>query len=98
MPDCYTLRKYVGLFLIAAFYERNAGWVFVCFDVNFGSTPAIKTTGMMRFWIGASPSGKAPVFGIGIRWFESSRPSHFFYIFPLCLAERGVFRWRIQVT
>ena len=25
---------------------------------------------------GASPSGKAPVFGIGIRRFESSRPSH----------------------
>jgi hypothetical protein len=29
-----------------------------------------------RFWIGASPSGKAAVFGTAIRWFESSRPSH----------------------
>ncbi len=27
--------------------------------------------------IGAWPSGKAPVFGIGIRRFESCRPSHF---------------------
>ena len=26
--------------------------------------------------VGASPSGKAPVFGTGIRRFESSRPSH----------------------
>lgn len=29
-----------------------------------------------QFLIGVSPSGKAPVFGIGIRWFESSHPSH----------------------
>ena len=29
-----------------------------------------------EFEIGASPSGKAPVFGTGIRWFESIRPSH----------------------
>lgn len=28
--------------------------------------------------VGASPSGKAPVFGIGIPRFESWRPSHFF--------------------
>ncbi len=28
--------------------------------------------------VGASPSGKAPVFGTGIRRFESSRPSQFF--------------------
>ena len=27
--------------------------------------------------IGASPSGKAPGFDLGIRWFESSRPCHF---------------------
>ncbi len=27
--------------------------------------------------VGASPSGKAPVFGTGIRRFESSRPSQF---------------------
>ncbi len=26
--------------------------------------------------IGASPSGKAPGFDLGIRWFESSRPCH----------------------
>jgi hypothetical protein len=29
-------------------------------------------------FIGASPSGKAAVFGTAIRWFESSRPSHLF--------------------
>ena len=28
--------------------------------------------------IGASPSGKAPVFGVGIRRFESYRPSQIF--------------------
>ena len=27
--------------------------------------------------IGASPSGKAPGFDLGIRWFESSYPCHF---------------------
>ena len=27
--------------------------------------------------IGASPSGKAPGFDPGMRWFESSRPCHF---------------------
>ncbi len=33
-------------------------------------------TGLNDF-IGPSPSGKAPGFDPGIRWFESSRPSHF---------------------
>ena len=30
----------------------------------------------MKRFIGPSPSGKAPGFDPGIRWFESSRPSH----------------------
>ena len=36
-----------------------------------GSNPALPT----KKNIGVSPSGKAPVFGTGIRWFESSHPS-----------------------
>ena len=32
---------------------------------------------MCRHSFGASPSGKAPAFGAGIRRFESYRPSHF---------------------
>lgn len=28
---------------------------------------------------GVSPSGKATVFGIVIRWFESSHPSHYLF-------------------
>ncbi|URA06894.1 putative nucleotide pyrophosphohydrolase [Xanthomonas phage Langgrundblatt2] len=31
----------------------------------------------LRFHIGPSPSGKAPDFDSGIRWFDSNRPSHF---------------------
>ena len=37
--------------------------------------------------VGASPSGKAPVFGSGIRRFESFRPSHFVVMMS---AEQGV--------
>jgi hypothetical protein len=31
--------------------------------------------------IGASPSGKAPGFDLGIRWFESSRPCHSIHLY-----------------
>ena len=34
--------------------------------------------GYVRRSVGVSPSGKAPVFGIGIPRFESWHPSHFF--------------------
>jgi hypothetical protein len=40
----------------------------------------------------ASPSGKAPVFGTGIRGFESLRPSHKY--FDLC-ESRGLFYFDI---
>ncbi len=30
--------------------------------------------------IGVSPSGKAPGFDLGIRWFESSYPCHLFHL------------------
>ena len=35
--------------------------------------------------IGASPSGKAPGFDLGIRWFESSRPCHHFSSVDRCI-------------
>ena len=35
--------------------------------------------GYVRRSVGVSPSGKAPVFGIGIPRFESWHPSHFFF-------------------
>jgi len=34
-----------------------------------------------RSFNGASPSGKATVFDTVMRWFESSRPSHFYWPF-----------------
>ena len=40
--------------------------------------------------VGASPSGKAPVFGSGIRRFESFRPSQFHLFDKLSVCrERG---------
>ena len=41
------------------------------------SAAGVACTLIVTIVAGASPSGKAPVFGTGIRWFESSRPSHF---------------------
>jgi hypothetical protein len=39
-----------------------------------------KWIGYVRRSVGVSPSGKAPVFGIGIPRFESWHPSHFLYL------------------
>ena len=38
----------------------------------------MKWIGYVRRSVGVSPSGKAPVFGIGIPRFESWHPSHFY--------------------
>ena len=46
-----------------------------------GSTPIIHPT---KQYIGMSPSGKAPHFDCGIRWFESSHPSHEYLIITKC--------------
>ena len=39
--------------------------------------------GYVRRSVGVSPSGKAPVFGIGIPRFESWHPSHSFFLHML---------------
>ena len=50
---------------------------------QFGSAPALGAGGRgfeslnPDHFFGASPSGKAAVFGTAMRWFESSRPSQF---------------------
>ena len=42
-------------------------------SITFGSIHTV-------IHIGASPSGKAPGFDLGIRWFESSRPCHYSFL------------------
>ena len=43
---------------------------------RLGSGPLARRLRAKRARVGAWPSGKAPVFGTGIRRFESCRPSH----------------------
>ncbi len=48
---------------------------------------------ILKFDIGASPSGKAPGFDLGIRWFESSCPCHHFSPVDVFCKVRGIAKW-----
>ena|GEM_PF-6941754 len=60
-PDANDLRRLIGYTMITFMS------VFISFVVIL--------TGSLIVYIGVSPSGKAPDFDSGIRWFESSHPS-----------------------
>ena len=45
-----------------------------------GSIPLTRPINFIFLLIGVSPSGKAPDFDSGIRWFKSSYPSHVWFI------------------
>ena len=49
------------------------------------------------FRIGASPSGKAAVFGTAIRWFESSRPSHLIIPFRAIIIDKNPLRGTLKI-